>query len=144
MKSVTKGVLAGFVRDNSGLNLTQSKAIADRLLTEFIVTPKPPADPSTFPVGPGQLWLHRPSNKVLRVCDIESGPIHVPGDPVTPWGPQRVFWEDTADSSVNGSTGIDAWRLQATPLSVAGESLPTAAQTEEIPPSPSQESETIP
>jgi len=144
-RSVTKAVLTGFVREHSALNLTQAKAITDRLLAEFIVTPKPPADPSTYPVEPGQLWLHRPSNKVLRVCHIESGPIHVPGDPVTPWGPQSVSWEDSAEGSIHGSTGIHLWRLQATPLSVAGESLPEAAPAETpIPNPPPQESETIP
>ena len=144
IKSVTKAVLSGFVRENSGLNLTQSKAISDRLLAEFIVTPKPPPDPSTFPVAPGQLWLHAPSNRVLRVSGVELGPMYVPGDPVTSWGPQRVSWEDADDGTVTGSTEIQPWREQTRPLSEADENLPAEAQTENPLPNPRQESETTP
>jgi hypothetical protein len=121
MKSVTKGVLSGFVRENSTLNLTQSKALTDQLLAEYIVTVKPPEDPSTIPVEPGQLWLHTGSKRTLRVTEVELGPIYVPGDPVTSWGPQSVSWQDPDDHAAVGNTVISLWREQMSLIPDAGQ-----------------------
>lgn len=112
IKPVTKTVLSGFLRERSGLNLTQSKALADQMLAEYSVTVKLPADPSTIPVEPGQLWLHRSSKRSLRVTDVESGPIYVPGDPVTSRGPQSVSWQNHDNPAATDTTPITLWREQ--------------------------------
>lgn len=149
-KSITKAALSGFVRDHSTLNLTQAKALTDQLLAEYVVTVKPPADPSTIPVEAGQLWLHTGSKRTLRVTDVELGPVYVPGDPVTSWGPQNVSWEDPVKAlgppmssswkspdncPAQGTTSISLWREQMSLIPDAGEPSTTTA-------TPTSESET--
>ncbi len=135
IKSVTKTVLSGFVREHAALNLTQAKALTDQLLAEYIVTVKPPADPSTIPVEPDQLWLHKGTRRTLRVTEVELGPIYVPGDPVTSWGPQSVSWQNPDDHAVIGTTPISLWRQQM-------HLVPDAGQPSTSTPSPTSESET--
>jgi hypothetical protein len=135
IKSVTKTVLSGFVREHTALNLTQAKALTDQLLAEYIVTVKPPADPSTIPVEPGQLWLHAGSKRALRVTDVELGPIYVPGDPVTSWGPQSVSWQNNDDHAATGTTPISLWRQYMLLVPEADQPSTTAT-------SPTSESET--
>lgn len=110
IKPITKTVLSGFVREHTSLNFTQSKAFTDQLLAEYLVTAKPPVDPSTIPVYRGQLWLHTGSGRTLSVIDVDLGPTYAPGDPVTSWGPQSVSWRDSEDSSAAGVTQISLWR----------------------------------
>lgn len=116
LKSVTRAVLSSFVRDNSTLNLTQSKSLTEQLLAEYNITPKPPVNPSRFPVEVDQMWLHAATGRVVRVTDVEMGPDYAPNDPVTAWGPQSVSWQETADPAASGNAQITTWRGQMTPL----------------------------
>jgi hypothetical protein len=129
IKSVTKTVLSGFVREHTALNLTQAKALTDQLLAEYIVTVKPPADPSTIPVEPGQMWLHTGSRRTLRVTEVELGPIYVPGDPVTSWGPQSVSWQNPDDGTAAGTTQISLWREHMSLVPGADEPSTTTASS---------------
>lgn len=133
LKPVTKTALSGFVRENSTLNLTQAKSLTDQLLAEYVVTPKPPADPSTVPVEPGQLWLHAGSKRTLRVTDVESGPIYVPGDPVTSWGPQSVSWQNPDDHTAVGNTQISLWRQQMSLVTSPDQPSTSTSESETAP-----------
>ncbi|MCB5280562.1 hypothetical protein [Arthrobacter sp. ES1] len=135
IKSVTKTVLSGFVREHTTLNLTQAKLLTDQLLAEYIVTVKPPADSSSIPVEPGQLWIHTGSKRTLRVTEVELGPIYVPGDPVTSWGPQSVSWQNPDDPAAVGNTMICLWREQM-------RLVPNADQPSTTTATPTSESET--
>lgn len=116
LKSVSKTVLSSFVRENTTLNLTQSKALTEQLLAEYSITAKPPADPDRFPVEVDQMWLHAATGRTVRVTGVELGPRHVPNDPVTAWGPESVSWQDTADPGATGTVQITTWRAHMTPV----------------------------
>lgn len=145
IKSVTKAALSGFVREHTALSLTQAKALTDQLLAEYIVTLKPPADPSSIPIETGQLW-RTVSGRVLRVTEVEAGPIYVPGDPVTSWGPQSVSWEDPGqvlglpmsgswqspdNCPARGTSPIRLWRQQMS--LVAGPDQPSTSTATSTP-----------
>lgn len=108
-KPVTKTVLSAFVRENTALNLTQSKTLTDQLLTEYSVTVRPPTDPNSIHIEVGQEWLHKSSQRTVRVTGVEVGPQYVPNDPVTSWGPENVSWADTRNPDITGSTQIADW-----------------------------------
>lgn len=134
--SVSRAALSAFVREHSTLNLTQSKALTEQLLSEYVIVPTPPADPN-IPVEVGQLWLHTASRCTLRVTDVESGPIYVPADPVTSWGPQSVSWQNPDDHTAAATTPISLWRQQMY-------LIPDADQPSTTTPTSSTESETTP
>jgi hypothetical protein len=94
-KSVTKTALMTFVLENSTLNLTQSKVLADHLLTEYNVTAKPPVDLGSVPVEVGQLWQYIGTPLVVRITDVELEPQYVPNNPVTIWSPENISWQNT-------------------------------------------------
>ncbi|MET3172908.1 UNVERIFIED_ORG: hypothetical protein ABIB52_000736 [Arthrobacter sp. UYCu721] len=116
LKSVTKAVLSGFVRENTTLNLTQSKALTEQLLAEYSITARPPADPDGIPVETGQMWLHAATGRTVRVTNVELGPRYVPNDPVTSWGPESVAWQDAADPTATGAVKITTWRQYMSPV----------------------------
>ncbi|KIA72690.1 hypothetical protein ANMWB30_24580 [Arthrobacter sp. MWB30] len=115
-KAVTKSALSTFVRDNTGLNLTQSKALSDQLLAEYSITPKPPADPNSLSIDIGQEWLHTGSQRIVRVTNIEQGPQRIPEDPVTVWGPERISFEYTQRPGFSGAMSIASWRKYMIPV----------------------------
>lgn len=108
-KPVTKTVLSAFVRENTALNLTQSKALTDQLLTEYSVTAKLPSDPNDIHIEVGQEWLHKASQRTLRVTGVEVGPQYVQNDPVTSWGPKNISWADTRNIDLTGVAPIADW-----------------------------------
>ena len=108
-KSVTKTALIAFVHENSTLNLTQSKVLADHLLTEYSVTAKPPADLGSVVVEVGQLWQYTGTPLVVRITDVEMGPQYIPNDPVTLWSPENISWQNTVDPASQGVTRISTW-----------------------------------
>lgn len=109
VKAITKTALSAFVRDNSTLNLTQSKTLTDQLLAEYSVMAKPPADLSKILIEVGQKWLHSASLRTVRVTNVELGPQRVPHDPITTWGPESISWSDTANPASIGTTPIAPW-----------------------------------
>lgn len=115
-KSVTKAVLSGFVRDNTALNLTQSKALTEQLLAEYSISAQLPADPNSIPVETGQMWLHAATGRIVRVSNVELGPQYVANDPVTSWGPESVSWQDAADPLSTGTVQITTWRQHMRPV----------------------------
>lgn len=115
-KSVTKTALSTFVRSNTSLNLTQSKALTDQLLDRYDISARMPADPNAMPIEANQCWIHTDRNFILRVTAVETGPIHVPDNPVTVWGPVNVTWEDTQNPSNTGTAPIAEWRAQMAPV----------------------------
>lgn len=143
-RPVTKTALSTFVRENSPLNLTQSKAFTDLLLAEHIVTVKPPVDLDTVPVEAGQIWRHKGTERTVRVTNVELGPQYVPNDPVTSWGPERVSWRDTEHPTAAGTVQIRMWRLYMVLLSEATGPGPTLDQPSTITPTSTPESETTP
>jgi hypothetical protein len=116
LKSVSKTVLSVFVRENTTLNLTQSKSLTEQLLTKYSITAKPPADPDSFPVEAGQMWLHAATGRTVRVTNVEMGPQYAPNDPVTAWGPESVSWQDTADPGASGTAHITPWHTHMVPV----------------------------
>ncbi|MGY4541168.1 hypothetical protein ACVWY0_001077 [Arthrobacter sp. UYNi723] len=115
-KSVTKAVLSGFVRDNTALNLTQSKALTEQLLAEYSISAQLPADPMSIPVETGQVWLHAATGRTVWVTNIELGPQYVANDPVTSWGPESVSWQDTTDPLSTGTVPTITWRQHMRPV----------------------------
>lgn len=99
-KSVTKTGLSAFLRQNSALNLTQSKDLAARLLGTHNISAKPPADPGAVTVEAGQTWIHTDTGRIMTVTHVDLGPQYVADDPVTAWGPERVHWEDATNIGV--------------------------------------------
>ena len=99
-RSVTKTGLSLFLRDNSPLNLTQAKALTATLLERFNITAKPPADPSAVLVEAGQTWVYTLTGRTMLVTQVELGPLFVPDDPVTTWGPVRVHWEGETEVGI--------------------------------------------
>lgn len=117
-KPVTKTMLSTFVRENTALNLNQSKALTDQLLIEYLVTVKLPTDPGNIHIEVGQEWLHKTSRRTLRVTGVEVGPQYVQNDPVTSWGPQNISWADIRNPDITGVSLITDWHqdmLQAQP-----------------------------
>lgn len=108
-KPVTKTVLSSFVRENTALNLTQSKALTDQLLDQYSVTVKLPTDPSSIHIEVGQEWFHAASERTLRVTGVEVGPQYVQNDPVTIWGPKNISWTDTRNPDITGVTQTADW-----------------------------------
>lgn len=119
-RSVTKTGLSLFLRDNSPLNLTQAKALTATLLERFNITAKPQADPSAVLVEAGQTWVYTLTGRTMLVTQVELGPLFVPDDPVTTWGPVRVHWE--AETEV-GIAEIGPWleHMRLQPLRQAAE-----------------------
>lgn len=109
-KTITKAALTAFVRENSSLNLTQSKVLADQLLTDYIVVVRPTIDLGSIPIKVGQLWQYTGTQLILRVTDVELGPQYVLNDPVTTWGPANISWQNTSDPASLGVTSIESWR----------------------------------
>jgi hypothetical protein len=109
-KSVTKAALSTFVRENSVLNLTQSKELADLLLAEHVVTVKPPVDRDSVPIESGQIWRHKGTERTVRVTNVEVGPQYVPNAPATFWGPECISWRDTEHPTAAGAVQIQMWR----------------------------------
>lgn len=99
-KSVTKTALSTFLRENSTLNLTQAKTLTTHLLDAFNIAAKPPADPGSITVEAGQRWLHTITGRTMLVTHVDLGPQFVRDDPVTAWGPERVYWQDATDIGV--------------------------------------------
>lgn len=114
-KPTTKAALTAFVRENSTLNLTQSKVLADQLLADYIVAVRPPIDLGSIPIEVGQLWQYTGTQLILRVTDVELGPRYVPNDPVTTWGPVNVSWQNISDPASTGTISIDPWRQSMRP-----------------------------
>lgn len=105
-KSVTKTGLSTFVRENSELNLTQAKALSDRLLRDYDIVLKPPAT-GEITVAAGQTWRDTITHRTVLVTHVEVGPQFIRDDPVVAWGPQRVHWRDDTDF---GTAEISTWR----------------------------------
>lgn len=99
-KSVTKTGLTAFLRENTTLNLAQAKALTTKLLDAFNIAAKPPADPGSITIEADQTWLHTITGRTMTVTDVELGPRFVADDPVTIWGPERVYWQDATDIGV--------------------------------------------
>jgi hypothetical protein len=109
-KSVTKTALIAFVRENSTLNIAQSKTLADQLLADYSVTAKPPVDLDSIAVEIGQLWQYIGTPLIVRITDVEMGPRYVPNNPINVWGPANISWQNTADPASTGITQIESWR----------------------------------
>lgn len=105
-KSVSKTGLSAFLRENSELNLTQSKALAERLLRGYDIVLKPPATGETTVIA-GQTWRDSITHRIVVVTRVDVGPQIVPDDPVVAWGPQSIHWED---STHTGIADIGLWR----------------------------------
>ena len=135
-RSVTKSGLSLFLRDNSPLNLTQAKALTTTLLERFIITAKPPAGPTTVPIEAGQTWVYSLTGRTMLVTQVELGPLFVPDDPVTTWGPVRVHWEGETES---GIAEIGPW-LEHMRLQTRERAAEATANLSPAPPSPESES----
>lgn len=129
-KPVTKTSLTAFVRENSTLNLTQSKVLADQLLADYIVAVRPPIDLGSIPIEVGQLWQYTGTQLILRVTDVELGPHYVPNDPVTTWGPIKVSWQNISDPASTGTTAIEPWRQAMRPAGSVTQVSGDAAQSD--------------
>ncbi|MEO3931348.1 hypothetical protein WMO79_00850 [Micrococcaceae bacterium Sec7.4] len=130
------------MRENSPLNLTQSKALTDLLLAEHTVTAKPPVDRDTVPVEVGQIWRHEGTERTVRVTNVELGPQYVANDPVTSWGPERVSWRDTEHPTAAGTVQVRMWRRYMVLLSEDGGTIPAPGQPSTHTSTPTEESET--
>lgn len=124
-KSVTKTALITFVREHSTLNLTQSKVLADHLLTEYNVTAKPPVDLGSVPVEVGQLWQYIGTPLVVRITNVELAPQYVPNDPVTIWSPENISWQNTTAPASQGVIHISTWLKCMCPVKTGAE-MPAA------------------
>lgn len=84
--------LGGFIRDQSPLNLTESKQLAAEIISRAEVQwiqGQEPALP-TFEIG--QLWLHRSSDATVRILDIELSPTGPTESAVRYWEPVAITW----------------------------------------------------
>lgn len=125
IKPVTKTALSAFIQRNSPLTLAQSKLLADRLRQEFNLTDSHTLEPGGATIKINQLWRHKDSDKVRRITNIQMGPLYRPGDSVTPWVPEKIFWEDAEDPGITGSLAVIHWRTHFTPVVEAVEPDPT-------------------
>lgn len=110
VKPVTKTALSAFVREHSSLNLTQSKAVTDELLSRFDISVKQPVDAELISIQAGQHWKHTKQQNVLLVTGVETGPLYVSDSQVAVWGEISIAWEDTEHPDRTGTVRAAVWR----------------------------------
>jgi hypothetical protein len=109
-KSVTKTKLSAFVRTHTGMNVAQSKELTDRLLAEYSVIPLVAPELLDIHIAVGQDWLHRDTQRVVRVTHVQKAPQHVLNSPMTSWAPVSVSWAEPGAPRSTGTVEIDLWR----------------------------------